>query len=235
MALQKCLNKLTKFIQNRDGKNNQNNSINLEINAAIAHQRIFERYSIYCQISAFAIQILTVRLKSLFTYLFVFFLFFFFKPLDYPELNIPKLDPYTSDSPFVINLRRASLPINLVANCSNIAIHGLDKIEIVQIKYVYKYSFSMISLSFIIQSAFDFFEQRNRTKLKIYENRSKRVHTDDHTECRLYIKFESIFVAENNRRRDQCKLKYVHPFHIQIFVSLHFAQHIVLIYANSQC
>lgn len=82
----------------------------------------------------------------------IYIFFFIFKPLDYPELNIPKLDPYTSDSPFVINLRRASLPINLVANCSNISIHGLDKIEIVQIKYVYKYSFSMISLSFIHNS-----------------------------------------------------------------------------------
>lgn len=38
MALQKCLYKLTKFIQNRDGKNNQNDSGNLNVNAAIAHQ-----------------------------------------------------------------------------------------------------------------------------------------------------------------------------------------------------
>lgn len=67
-----------------------------------------------------------------------------FTQLDYPELNIPKLDPYTSESPFVINLRRASLPVNFVANCSNISIHGLDKIEIIQMKCVFEYKYSFI-------------------------------------------------------------------------------------------
>lgn len=57
--------------------------------------------------------------------------------LAYPELNIPKLDPYKPPNLWKIHTRDITLPINVVGNWSNISIYGFEEIVIQRFKYAH--------------------------------------------------------------------------------------------------
>lgn len=91
--------------------------------------------------------------------------------LEYPDFNIPKLDPFKMKKPSVLRTRNPSSPISLVIHNSNVTIYGLNNIEIKQIKYVY--SLHLISLISKIYTTeiplFIFAFQGFRTGSKTYE------------------------------------------------------------------
>lgn len=67
--------------------------------------------------------------------------------LEYPDFNIPKLDPFRMKKPSVLRTRNPSSPISLVIHNSNVTIYGLGNLEITQIKYVMRSKYHFIEIS----------------------------------------------------------------------------------------
>lgn len=52
------------------------------------------------------------------------------------KLNIPRMDPYKLPQSAPIHAFNPKMPINFLLHHTNVSIHGMDKVQIIQIKYV---------------------------------------------------------------------------------------------------
>lgn len=52
-------------------------------------------------------------------------------------MNVPNLDPYVPQNPWIVQTQSSILPIKFKGQSSNMLVYGLDKLEYTQLKFVY--------------------------------------------------------------------------------------------------